>query len=1347
MNDTTELPDFRASHPAIWSNMDSFGNLKVVSDDEVTSMPQNHGWSQAEIDWLDARISHYNTALATTFTRRFVASDPLEHNADIGIADGTIFIPLHPLFKPQILRTYIDWMLLHEPMHETQRRLFGINEASIQSFLNSDGDITTLVRGAPDPSARYSIPPLQSLRSVLPSSILARGVRIALDLHADARMFREGHKVMPRLSAEQIRSGLTPESVLLVQCQVQCACEMGRILSAVERGIRGVIDHVPLLARFAACIHIAKNLFGSLAQSKQNAALEHCLSEGVRLAAEPETASAGTWIVSSMNIAHESSAPFSTLLSREYERTVLSFLDSKDLQTRYQAVVAHYIDLLLIITNRKEHLPNLTVLADAINDEQDADMRLRAIDYLSEIASAEALGMLTKRISIEPDQTVLMDIVRSLSKFGPNYPTQVFRTLKDLTEKAMVNDDVELTCLIAEATQRTLAAWSMKTLGPNPRNRHSILAQAESLTQHVLATSTSMGDASVSAVRSILGSLPYLYDRPLTSAHLIWIAKDHPSLVSEVTLAYAGMIENAYDDASLMLDKEAARSRWHFQDFDVGFASEDFVGLFVRTIDHFETLAQSDHLADRKAFLSGWNAIANAINGCGLFIKEHCFRQLHAFTLGEDDTERLRGVVRLYVAIFRPWPIECANDDHLALISPKDNDSDHQSVVHKASLQELSCIIDDLSDLFESGPSATKVIVAEEIGRAIEEQYRWKPSAHEEIGTYVAILYAFLERHRNSTDTDVRTAIAEASTRISPLVSVEFIDPNPSIHRYLTDPIPEVRQSTIDAIESTLFAHREFAPISPSTHEINAFTSLVDEPLGELALTDEIVAELSRIAGRWDSEVEEELDIERYLPTLFEPESERAEKLDVLERVLSLRYKSPLEEKRALVMALVTYILSEPSTELVDKAIELIFAEFVIREIPIEEGYPELDIHDDGSVSSPMYIHADSSEEITDILDACRRLIEQGNDHVKQQTLATLGTIFGHTDFITTSGGQACSFMVVDFMKTFLSDPNPAIRRGLGTGAVAIHNTTGFSENGTRGLICSLLKDPDPSVHLSIAEEIHRTIQDAGETSSLSRGILVDICAPALADADLPKSIRESLGHLSVDDAVEESWARFEGFLDDPDLSFNEKLKALQSDPIDELDLALKSEEDGAQTLALDYIRRERTVELAEPIINLIEESSSIAIQRLAIQTLGFLRSPSAIQYLISSLRSTDRLIQMRAAKGLARLRAAEGVDALITLAEDSEYASVVAASIEAISKIYTKKHASMFPADLLEFFSEFESSPSPLLVKKTKEAVERVSAKKVPKRRRRKRIRSSEKKPRPTFENEDIDFENDIPF
>ncbi|HUU16305.1 MAG TPA: HEAT repeat domain-containing protein [Sedimentisphaerales bacterium] len=1296
---------------------DCFGTFIPISDHQVVRGAADHGWNQVQIDWLDQQIDHYTRALGVSFMRRFVTVDPPNAMADIGIANGIIYIPLQSSFAPEVLRTYVDWMLLHEPMHDKQRRLFGISESSILAYLESGGDVTALIRGVRDWETKYSIPPLKFLCSILPPSIVQLGIRLALDLHADARIFREGHKFIPPLSDDEVLHGLTTRSKLLVQSLVQCVCEMTRVQNARENGITPQITYLPYMARFAACIAAASMFYEELEHAQAEAANSHLIREGARLLRKPATAQAGYWITSVARQKASQALELNQILACDYESTVKIFLDSTELEDLYQKLAKSYTDLLLLMVSRREHFPHLPVLSEALNDEGDPLMRNRAIDYLTEVGSFEALGVLASRLQKESDQTVQIELMASLTGFGSKYPKEVLKALKTFRDDNFLGQDDAVLAKIAETVGEVLleATYSSNVSGQNLR---ILTKRAEAILVPLLTVNTSSSESREHVVRAVLHALPLISYHPMVTGYLQIAADLVPKLKTDVIHALADCITYAHKSATRGEGIRKHSSRWHFEDYDVGAAHEDLMTTFALVMDEFDTLCQSKQKKIRAAVLEAYECMADTLAECGLLIKEQCLENLAAMALREKDSALCRKAISLISALFHPWSIDDPSEGQVVVVETLDEKIETPYKFHKANIHEFECIFAAYDQIIASRRGDTEAVVAEEIGRCIGGRFGPLHVTGSDGGMYAAIFWDYLENLKDSPAAAVRTGCAQTAVRFLVIVPVECLDLIEVTKKYLNDRNSKVRNRTAATIEEVLFQDREYLPLPPNDRVRRTYNAVVLVALEDPNLPEDVRLILARVKERWEREIGakgEELDLP--FPDLSDSEQSREQQLEELSNYLNQQFRAGPEEKRQMIIAVVRYILLESSPHLREKAVELIFAPFVIHEVPIDDAFPPFQYHEDGSVTEPIVLHPDSVAEVEAVLEGCRILLNQGDDCVKWATLANLGETFGHSDFLTSAGGKGCSCMAFDFMKSYSGHPNTSVRMGLAEGAVKIYNVLVGTSDGPSDLILDLLRDTDESVHKHTAAVVLKAITEYGQKSSFTRNLVQDVCAPVQESTAFPQAVRHTFDRIDTKAALWESLQRFQRFVAGADSKIEDEIEGIQmhrdreetNKRHKEILHALEAPEEEVRFEALRSVKTEKIVSATAALIRLCKKAVSPAERCEGVKVLGYVASDQGISYLMDCLSDQDRMVANQAARGLGRLRAAPAVPALIEVGLHSRFALVVATSVEALGRIYSKKNAALYPVDFEKTLEELARRGSARVEDKCAKTMERI--------------------------------------
>ena len=1326
----------------VFPSADSFGSFVALSDDQVLKDAATNGWTENEVEWLDQRIAHYNRTLGVSLKRCFVQLEHPSALADIGIAGDVIYIPVAQSFSPQILETYIDWVLLHEPMHRRQRELLGIDDSSIKAFVSSGGELSIVLRGARDWETKYSIPPLRALCSLLPEQIETLGILVALDLHADSRTLRDGHMLIPPLLDEEAVHGVTPQAKLLAQCVLHCASEMNKVQVATTNGHTAHISHIPYLARFHACLQATGKLCSTLDATQVNGFAWWLRQNATRLAQVLETSGAGRWLLknATSNVARH--------LTKAYDAVVTEFAAPNDLHTLYVALSRTYTDILLLATNRRPYLPHLSVLGEALADTDDALMRERAADYLTEVGNFEALGMLSSQMQKEKDPRVLKTLISSMRAFAHAYPREALKALKSFRTAPAVGLTTEFDTCIAQTTREVLSSAVFRAHLSAGKWR-ALAKQAEALLNDIAAIHTDAWEAGDEPAQEILLALPLLGASSMTVFRLERLAESSPHLAVQAITSIGSCFAHDYWRITRREPSGRRPSRWHFNDHDVGAADEELMASFLNVIHSLERLMQSKREELRDGTLAAIERMAEDLSKCGLVIKEECWALLTEMVTSEPNPHFQSRAILLIGAIFQPWYAADSSDRVKVVVETSDGESVETGYeLHRTSVAELNHILAAYDDICTVGGANSAAMIAEGIGRWMSDRLRHSGSSDRSNGMYASIAWRFVESLERFGGRDVRLACADAAARLSVLVPAESFDVIYTCRRFLCDADARVRAGAAKAIQDTLFFHREYVSSPPTEGERRVYNAIAGQDLHDEPHCDDVQQIIDEMRLRWDREIERSEAPDIAIPDASESKEVRENQLDRLESLAHASYSAPVDKKRRLMEAVVKYCLSETSPALRAKAVQIVFAPLIIHEVDVDEAFPPMQLNDDGSVTERLVMHPDSVAELEAILDYCKMLIDDGDDVIQRTTLRVLGQTFGDSQFLSTAGGKGCSSMAFEFMTQYTNNPSKAVRMGLAEGAVRIYNTLVGMRDGPSDLILSLLRDEDSDVSMCAAAATLRTIDEYGKESSYARNIALDVCVPALQLNIYSQAVREAFAGIDVEaadihlqDLIRDAGRNMRGM--DERLSAVLAQRAKETSEMHQAEVidALGAASEDARALALQTVASERISSAGERIVHICQSTTSRSERREGVRTLGYISSEEGINYLIRCLSDKDHIVANYAARGLGRLRSSRAVAELVTTGLTSRFRSVVASSVEALGRILCRKNASLFPADFETKLKKLANGGSPRVARKCREVLRRM---KEGRRGRKRRKRSTPSNPpTPRF---DID-ESDVPF
>ena len=325
--------------------------------------------------WSRKVAGHYNKALNVSLV---VREDP--EVDDFGVRDGLLLV--EPGRRGGLRNE--DFVLMHECAHDKQRMLLGFRTRAemVDSF--SD-DLTASELGARDWVEKYTMPPFtmsdEDRETVLKyyggreaRKSLAMGLR---DIHSDVLALRSRGSIY--LTPSEVEEGVKPEEKFMRQFKDELAANAAALEETDFVFLRrldelGVRDNIRKAARFAAVAGGASRVF----EDAGYLGIVSRFHAGMRRAFKGDSGEYATF----------------SALTRAYKIYFTNCMQRTDL-----IETAQIIPLL--------GAPNPA-------------LRARAADFLGETKSMAALGVLGRRLEVEPDPYVKNTIDHAIDALMPN---------------------------------------------------------------------------------------------------------------------------------------------------------------------------------------------------------------------------------------------------------------------------------------------------------------------------------------------------------------------------------------------------------------------------------------------------------------------------------------------------------------------------------------------------------------------------------------------------------------------------------------------------------------------------------------------------------------------------------------------------------------------------------------------------------------------------------------------------------------------------------------------------------------------------------------------------------------
>ena len=353
----------------------------------------------------------------------FHRGDPrVEHG--IGVSKNCVMVPLASSSfetRPAFFLLVVDAILMHEPGHERERRMFGISADSITKHLAGGGSFEELYVGAKDYELGYSVPPMGELKKVIEAdALLGRHIRrpevpvfmASLDLHCDARAFRDAESEV-YVSEEQRKARLGGRAVYLSQMLLYVGYQYAKL--RVYPG-RVTPQNIPQLARFSTVLRMTEDDLRTSPKGIQTSIKDELVAAAMSLPDGGGKADIAAFcdgvVVGKASVLFEDSV-----------RVCLPAQERELGMTLYSRLSEVYRKHLLLCVNRGERIveeikrgggnPVQTLLSD-LNDPGDERLRVRAATYLGEVGDLVSVDPLIRRFMDERSRDVREAIVDTL---------------------------------------------------------------------------------------------------------------------------------------------------------------------------------------------------------------------------------------------------------------------------------------------------------------------------------------------------------------------------------------------------------------------------------------------------------------------------------------------------------------------------------------------------------------------------------------------------------------------------------------------------------------------------------------------------------------------------------------------------------------------------------------------------------------------------------------------------------------------------------------------------------------------------------------------------------------------
>lgn len=719
------------------------------------------GWTAEDLERLRERLAHYNRVHGTGLELFLHRGDPgVEHG--IGVSENRLVLPLAsssfetraPFFMP-----VADAVLMHEPGHERERRMFGIADDSILSHLAGGGRFEELYVGAKDYERGYSVPPMGELKRVIEAdALLGRHVRHpevlvltgSLDLHCDARAFRDAESEV-YVSDEDRKAGLGGRAVYLSQMLLYVGYQYAKL-----RGNPGRIppQNIPQLARFSTVLRVAEDDLRA-APEKVRASVKDRLAATAKLL--PEDGCKGDIVAFCDGVAGgKTSALFEAAVGE-----CLPVHERGPGMALYSSLSGVYRRHMLLCVNRGERIvgeikrggsnPVQTLLSD-LNDAGDERLRVRAATYLGEVGDLVAVDPLVRRFRVEESGDVRDAIVDTLLGVASKHPVESLSALADLSADLSLGRKISVLARVGE-----VCFSRMIDMGSDDTARSRISGAAERLLIMFDVHSDKGAHKRRLAVAK-LGAIPKMFcaNQMLGNIFISQVKKDHQELEYESVKAYMDLEKYVSMANFIRVGRERVEN-----------LTQSLMMLGSRNILPIESIISglgSKEVRVRKQALKALDAAAESASlySSG-FEKAKFVDKVAQFVIGEEDEAFAARAVPVLGRLF------ILHGDQAEIVSMSTLETDPKSggyyfsvPVDRETCEEVKTILAGYKRMVKACGPAVRKAVADSLG----DDFSSKDLIVGDGPVYAGMAARLLERLEKDADPSVRKAAEDAIGRL-----------------------------------------------------------------------------------------------------------------------------------------------------------------------------------------------------------------------------------------------------------------------------------------------------------------------------------------------------------------------------------------------------------------------------------------------------------------------------------------------------------------------------------------------------------------------------------------------------